>query len=126
MVVRNIPFKQCTAEQLRTSFTKFGAVADVNIPLNERGLPRGFAFIEFEKLPGASAAVTAGTMKLAQREVTVDWAVAKDKYEQLTGAMAQLGLAREFLGQSHRFGACCANVWRWHGWCTQTVAVESR
>ncbi|KAI8057171.1 hypothetical protein BDF22DRAFT_669890 [Syncephalis plumigaleata] len=85
LIVRNIPFKY-RENDLRSMFSKFGTVTDVKLPRKDNkpsGLLRGFAFVQFAKLADAAQAIKAlnGT-SLLNRTIAIDWALAKDQYDQ--------------------------------------------
>jgi nucleolar protein 4 len=80
LIVRNLPFS-ITLTHLKSLFSPFGNVVDVNLPLLN-GKKRGFAFVQFELLAGAKKAIEMvnGT-KVLNRIVAVDFAVRKAEYE---------------------------------------------
>ncbi|KAM6152128.1 RNA-binding protein 28 [Erethizon dorsatum] len=81
LIIRNLSFK-CSEDDLKTVFTQFGAVLEVNIPRKPDGKMHGFAFVQFKKLLEAGKALKGMNMKdIKGRTVAVDWAVAKDKYK---------------------------------------------
>ncbi|RKP26646.1 hypothetical protein SYNPS1DRAFT_21638 [Syncephalis pseudoplumigaleata] len=85
LIVRNVPFKY-RENDLRSMFAKYGTVTDVKLPRKDNkpsGLLRGFAFIQYAKLADAAQAIKAlnGTV-LLNRTIAVDWALAKDQYDQ--------------------------------------------
>ena len=56
--VDNLP-RDCTVEDLRGPFEKFGEIGDIYIPLDGRTrLPKSFGFVRFRHLDDAEAAVT--------------------------------------------------------------------
>ncbi|XP_077591011.1 RNA-binding protein 28 [Stigmatopora nigra] len=80
LIIRNLSFK-CSEEELKKIFGKFGEVLEAKIPLKPDGKKRGFAFVQFKNLSGASIALKAMNMKeINERKVAVDWAVPKDKF----------------------------------------------
>ncbi|XP_017260996.1 RNA-binding protein 28 isoform X2 [Kryptolebias marmoratus] len=80
LIIRNLSFK-CTEDDLKEAFGKFGTVVEANIPLKPDGKKRGFAFVQFKDLFGATKAFEAMNLKeIKGRQVAVDWAVPKDKY----------------------------------------------
>nr|XP_033814929.1 RNA-binding protein 28 isoform X2 [Geotrypetes seraphini] len=86
LIIRNLSFK-CSEDDLKESFSKFGAVLEVNIPRKEDGKMRGFAFIQFKNILEAGKALKGMNMKeIKGRMVAVDWAVAKDKYKAIQAA----------------------------------------
>ncbi|XP_004856457.1 RNA-binding protein 28 isoform X2 [Heterocephalus glaber] len=81
LIIRNLSFK-CSEDDLKTVFSQFGAVLEVNIPRKPDGKMRGFAFVQFKNLLEAGKALKGMNMKdIKGRTVAVDWAVAKDKYK---------------------------------------------
>ncbi|KAL1778043.1 RNA-binding protein 28 [Sigmodon hispidus] len=80
LIIRNLSFK-CLEDDLKTVFTPYGTVLEVNIPRKPDGKMRGFAFVQFKNLLEAGKALRGMNMKeIKGRTVAVDWAVAKDKY----------------------------------------------
>uniref|UniRef100_A0A8C8HMP0 RRM domain-containing protein n=1 Tax=Oncorhynchus tshawytscha TaxID=74940 RepID=A0A8C8HMP0_ONCTS len=74
-------FPQCSNEDLKQTFAKFGTVLEANIPLKPDGKMRGFAFVQFKNVLEAGKALNAINLKeIKGRQVAVDWAVAKDKF----------------------------------------------
>ncbi|KAI5481162.1 hypothetical protein MNV49_005597 [Pseudohyphozyma bogoriensis] len=58
LVVRNLGF-DVTIADLRTVFSRFGALHSINMPLDDSNKPRGFAFIYYITKPFAEAALKA-------------------------------------------------------------------
>lgn len=88
LIIRNLSFK-CSEEDLKTHFSTFGSVMEVNIPKKQDGKMRGFAFVQFKNMLEASKALKGTNMKsIMGRTVAVDWAVAKDKYTATQGSTA--------------------------------------
>ncbi|KAK5612118.1 hypothetical protein CRENBAI_026151 [Crenichthys baileyi] len=80
LVVRNLSFK-CTEGDLKEAFEKFGTVVEASIPMKPDGKMRGFAFVQFKNMSGATKALQALNLKeIKGRQVAVDWAVPKEKY----------------------------------------------
>ncbi|KAM3925318.1 RNA-binding protein 28 [Leptodactylus fuscus] len=85
LIIRNLSFK-CSEEDLKTHFSTFGSVMEVNIPKKPDGKMRGFAFVQFKNMLEASKALKGTNMKsIKGRTIAVDWAVAKDKYTATRG-----------------------------------------
>lgn len=83
LIVRNLAFK-ATEEDLRKKFSKFGNVLSITIPKKDENKVRGFAFVQFEKVPEAAKAVKAlNASEILGRPVAVDFAVAKSKFEEI-------------------------------------------
>ncbi|KAF8942426.1 RNA recognition motif-containing protein [Haplosporangium gracile] len=83
LIVRNLPWKYRETE-LRDLFTKYGTVHEVNLPRKFEGGPlRGFGFVQMENLEATEKAVAAlnGTEHHG-RTIAVDWALAKDRFEE--------------------------------------------
>ncbi|KAL7878578.1 hypothetical protein AOLI_G00095520 [Acnodon oligacanthus] len=88
LIIRNLSFK-CSEAELKEAFSKFGTVLDVNIPLKPDGKKRGFAFVQFKNMFEAGKAVAVMNLKeIKDRQIAVDWAVAKDMF-----VTTQLGVA---------------------------------
>lgn len=84
LIIRNLPWSCKDPETLRKLFLKFGAVHDAYIPTKKGGLMKGFAFVTMKKNAAAERAVkeSAG-LKIDGREVAVDLALEKSKWEQI-------------------------------------------
>ncbi|KAG9188434.1 hypothetical protein G6011_02357 [Alternaria panax] len=50
-------YYEVTAEQLKRVFSKFGEVESTKIVYDNRGLSRGFGYVEFKEIPDAQAAI---------------------------------------------------------------------
>ncbi|XP_010830067.1 PREDICTED: RNA-binding protein 28 [Bison bison bison] len=86
LIIRNLSFK-CSEDDLKTVFSQFGTILEVNIPRKPDGKMRGFAFVQFKNLLEAGKALKGMNMKeIKGRTVAVDWAVAKDKYKSTQSA----------------------------------------
>ncbi|XP_051169313.1 RNA-binding protein 28-like [Leptopilina boulardi] len=80
IVVRNLSFK-ATEENIKNLFSKYGNVEDVQILKKSNGTPVGCAFVQFERVQSAAQAIHYLNLKpLLDREVVVDWAVPKSKF----------------------------------------------
>ncbi|XP_016405683.1 RNA-binding protein 28-like [Sinocyclocheilus rhinocerous] len=80
LILRNLSFK-CEEDDLTQIFSEFGTVIEAKIPLKPDGKKRGFAFVQFKNMAEAGKALTAMNLKeIKDRQVAVDWAIAKDKY----------------------------------------------
>lgn len=72
LFVTGIP-KDILEERLRTEFESYGPVLDVIIPKDRGGVPRGYAFIEFERERDFKIAYKeAGRRKIDGRRILVD------------------------------------------------------
>jgi RNA recognition motif-containing protein len=70
--VGNLPFRTTEAE-LNALFSQFGKILGARIPLNEHGLSRGFAFIEFDAEADALKACEAmNGREFEQRQIRVN------------------------------------------------------
>uniref|UniRef100_A0A8B9Q090 RNA binding motif protein 28 n=1 Tax=Apteryx owenii TaxID=8824 RepID=A0A8B9Q090_APTOW len=79
---------QCSEDDLKSLFSPFGTVLEVNIPRKPDGKMRGFAFVQFRNMLEAAKALKGMNMKkIKERLVAVDWAVAKDKYRATQGSL---------------------------------------
>nr|XP_013811051.1 PREDICTED: RNA-binding protein 28 [Apteryx mantelli mantelli] len=87
LIIRNLSFK-CSEDDLKSLFSPFGTVLEVNIPRKPDGKMRGFAFVQFRNMLEAAKALKGMNMKkIKERLVAVDWAVAKDKYCATQGSL---------------------------------------
>eukprot|EP00960_Hanusia_phi_P002372 68431-Hanusia_phi.AAC.2 len=89
LVIRNLPFGIKEAA-VRAAFERFGRLLEVHLPvkLNEEKKPvsRGFGFLQFSSRKEAKAAVEGGNgLDLLGRPVAVDWALAKEVYQEVMG-----------------------------------------
>ncbi|XP_072712630.1 RNA-binding protein 28 [Ciconia boyciana] len=85
LIVRNLSFK-CSEDDLKSLFSPFGTVLEVNVPRKPDGKMRGFAFVQLRNVPEAAKALRGMNMReIKGRPVAVDWAVAKDKYRATQG-----------------------------------------
>ncbi|XP_060806236.1 RNA-binding protein 28 isoform X2 [Amyelois transitella] len=82
LIVRNVSFK-ATEESLREHFEPYGTVLEVKLLKKGDGKLVGCAFVHFKNVPMAKKALLNTNMKpYLGRPISVDWAVAKDKYMQ--------------------------------------------
>ncbi|KAG1177119.1 hypothetical protein G6F70_002918 [Rhizopus microsporus] len=83
LIVRNLPWKYREAD-LKKLFSAHGNVHDVKLPRKWEGGPlRGFAFIQFEKVDEAKAAMDAlNATQHHGRTIAVDWSLPKRMYEE--------------------------------------------
>ncbi|XP_063538024.1 RNA-binding protein 28 [Cydia strobilella] len=82
LIVRNISFK-ATEESLREHFEPYGTIHEVKLLKKPDGKLVGCAFVHFKNVPMAKKALLNTNMKpYLGRPISVDWAVAKDKYMQ--------------------------------------------
>ncbi|KAL4703346.1 hypothetical protein ACJJTC_013112 [Scirpophaga incertulas] len=82
LVVRNVSFK-ATEDSLKQHFEPYGDIMEVKLLKKPDGKLVGCAFIHFKNVPMAKKALLNTNMKpFLGRPISVDWAVAKDKYMQ--------------------------------------------
>ncbi|XP_050355482.1 RNA-binding protein 28 [Nymphalis io] len=82
LIVRNISFK-ATEESLKEHFDPYGVVQEVKLLKKPDGKLVGCAFVHFKNVPMATEAILKTNMKpFLGRPISVDWAIAKDKYMQ--------------------------------------------
>lgn len=81
LIIRNLPWSVREPKQLEKIFAKFGNVTDVVIPRGDNGRMRGFAFVTMRKKSHADIAIEkTKNLKIAGREVAVDFAIEKNKW----------------------------------------------
>ena len=81
LIVRNLSFK-ATDEKLKSHFTTYGTVVDVNILKKKDGKMVGCAFIQYSNVKEASTAIKELNGKdFLQRPIAIDWAVSKEKFQ---------------------------------------------
>lgn len=89
LIVRNLSWSVRKPEQLTEVFEKYGKVLDVIIPPKKgapkgSGLLAGFAFVTMKRHRHAQKAIEEVNGKsISGRNVAVDWAVEKDKWEKV-------------------------------------------
>ncbi|KAG7902877.1 hypothetical protein KL907_004010 [Ogataea polymorpha] len=83
LIVRNLPWSVKDPNELVKVFLKFGKVKEAHIPKKKDGKMSGFGFVTMMKHAAAEKAVkeTVG-LKLQGREVAVDFAIDKSKWEE--------------------------------------------
>lgn len=87
LIVRNLPWSCKTPEKLKKLFSQFGAVHDAYIPRKKGGQMSGFAFVTMKKDIAAERAVKQSVgLKIDGREVAVDLAMEKSKWEDIKAA----------------------------------------
>lgn len=87
LVVRNLPFGIKEAA-VRSAFEAFGTLEEVHLPLicgrDGKDQTRGFGFLQYSSRTEAKKALDDGNgMELLGRKVAVDWAVAKEIYQEM-------------------------------------------
>ncbi|KAF6063324.1 RNA recognition motif family protein [Candida albicans] len=84
LIIRNLPWSCKKPDELKKIFSKYGAVFDAYIPKKKGGQMCGFAFVIMKKNSAAEKAVEGCQgLKIDGREVAVDFAVEKSKWEQM-------------------------------------------
>ncbi|XP_068623036.1 RNA-binding protein 28 [Battus philenor] len=82
LIVRNVSFK-ATEESLKEHFEPYGTLLEVKLLKKPDGKLVGCAFVHYKNVPMAKKALLNTNMKpFLGRPISVDWAVAKDKYMQ--------------------------------------------
>ncbi|KAK6456213.1 uncharacterized protein RJT20DRAFT_42401 [Scheffersomyces xylosifermentans] len=82
LIIRNLPWSCKKPDVLKNLFSKYGAVFDAYIPKKKGGQMCGFAFVTMKKTAAAEKAVKESVgLKIDGREVAVDLAVEKSKWE---------------------------------------------
>ncbi|XP_063832170.1 RNA-binding protein 28-like [Ostrinia nubilalis] len=82
LIIRNVSFK-ATEESLKEHFQPYGDILEVKLLKKPDGKLVGCAFVHFKNVPMAKKALLSTNMKpFLGRPISVDWAVAKDKYMQ--------------------------------------------
>lgn len=82
LIIRNVSFK-ATEESLREHFEPYGTIHEVKLLKKPDGKLVGCAFVHFKNVPMAKKALLNTNMKpYLGRPISVDWAVAKNKYMQ--------------------------------------------
>ena len=85
LIVRNLPWSCKDGSVLKKVFSKYGAVADAYIPRKSGGQMCGFGFVVMKKQAAANKAVKESKgLKIDGREVAVDIAMEKSKWESRT------------------------------------------
>lgn len=84
LIVRNLPWSCKDPAVLKKLFNKYGAVFDAYIPRKKGGQMSGFAFVTMKKTAAAEKAVKDSVgLKIDGREVAVDLALEKSKWEEI-------------------------------------------
>ena len=86
LVIRNLPFGIKEAA-VRSAFQRFGTLEEVHLPIKPgrdgKEQSRGFGFLQFSTRAEAKLALEQGNgTEILGRPVAVDWAVAKEIYQQ--------------------------------------------
>ncbi|KAG7828398.1 hypothetical protein KL920_003535 [Ogataea angusta] len=92
LIVRNLPWSVKDPNELVKVFLKFGKVKEAHIPKKKDGKMSGFGFVTMMKHAAAEKAVkeTVG-LKLQGREVAVDFAIDKSKWEEFRKEKSEEG-----------------------------------
>ncbi|EDK43655.1 conserved hypothetical protein [Lodderomyces elongisporus NRRL YB-4239] len=84
LIIRNLPWSCKKPDELKKIFSRYGAVFDAYVPKKKGGQMCGFAFVVMKKIAAAERAVKeCQGLKIDGREVAVDFAVEKSKWEQI-------------------------------------------
>ncbi|AEY98567.1 FAGL250Wp [Eremothecium gossypii FDAG1] len=82
LIIRNMPWSCRDPTKLKKIFGRFGVVAEASIPRKADGKLCGFAFVTMKKLSNCRKAIEeCKGLKIDGREVAVDFAVQKSKWE---------------------------------------------
>lgn len=82
LIIRNVSFK-ATEETLKEHFQPYGDILEVKLLKKPDGKLVGCAFVHYKNIPMAKKALLNTNMKpFLGRPISVDWAVAKNKYMQ--------------------------------------------
>ncbi|CCH46876.1 Nucleolar protein 4 [Wickerhamomyces ciferrii] len=82
LIIRNLPWSVRDPAELKKIFQKYGAVTDAIIPRKKGGKMSGFGFVTMKKNSSAENAIKGSQgLKIADREVAVDYAIEKSKWE---------------------------------------------
>lgn len=84
LIVRNLPWKISSSEQLAMLFRSFGKVKKASVPQKGPGLSAGFGFVLLRGRKNAEKALTELNGKVVDgRPLAVDWAVQKGVWDSL-------------------------------------------
>ncbi|AGO13628.1 AaceriAGL250Wp [[Ashbya] aceris (nom. inval.)] len=82
LIIRNMPWSCRDPTKLKKIFGRFGVVAEASIPRKADGKLCGFAFVTMKKLSNCRKAIEeCKGLKIDGREVAVDFAVQKSRWE---------------------------------------------
>ena len=83
LIIRNMPWSCRDPEKLKKIFSRYGTVVDASIPRKRDGKLCGFAFVTMKKLANCKLAIeNSKDLKIDGRQVAVDFAVQKSKWEE--------------------------------------------
>lgn len=89
VIVRNLSFK-ATKAAIREALSAAGFVWDINVPTDFHNKPKGFAFITYTCKADADRAVSdCNGVSISGRQVAVDIALSKSKYQEEQNAPAK-------------------------------------
>ena len=95
VIVRNLAFT-ATVEAIREALSAAGFVWDINMPTDFHNKPKGFAFVTYTSKADADKAVSdCNGVSISGRQVAVDIAVSKSKYQASEAAPAEVTAAVE-------------------------------
>ncbi|KAK9465308.1 hypothetical protein V1512DRAFT_211016 [Lipomyces arxii] len=82
LIIRNLPWSVRDPQVLVKLFSRYGKVIDAVIPRTTNGRMTGFAFVTLKKRTSADKAIKESVgLKIAGRDVAVDYAVEKDTWQ---------------------------------------------
>lgn len=82
LIVRNMPWSVRNPDELKKIFMRYGTVVEAKIPKRPDGKLCGFAFVTMKKLASCKIAIEESkSLKIGGRQVAVDFAVQKNKWE---------------------------------------------
>lgn len=82
LIIRNMPWSVRNPDELKKIFTRFGTVVEAKIPKKKDGKLCGFAFVTMKKLAACKRAIEESKgLKIGGRQVAVDFAVQKSRWE---------------------------------------------
>ncbi|AMD22576.1 HHL194Cp [Eremothecium sinecaudum] len=83
LIIRNMPWSCRDSNKLKKIFGRFGTVVEASIPRNPDGRLRGFAFVTMKKISNCKKAIEeCKDLKIDGRQVAVDFAVQKNRWEE--------------------------------------------
>ena len=80
--VRNLSFKNLSEEKIKTLFSQYGQISEVNLPKKETGEMKGFGFVQFLSKNDALVAIKEmNNKKIDGRNILVSLALSKEDYK---------------------------------------------
>ena len=90
MIIRNLSFK-ATEDDIRKTFSQFGNIVNINLPKNEKGQLKGFAFISFDSVGASLKAIKQVNGKeILKRAIAVDFSLPKQAYDEIQSKKGDL------------------------------------